>query len=449
MKLADLARELNIPNQSFLKFIRDFDLDLSECIKTNFDVKEDFERFARENVAFLRRYAEDLEASKSVEEIAENINQPSAKVAEVISKEKPVLYENGRYKASVSSFGIDNKLGGNYQFVYNYFGKNTKLTQRDFIGYQDLFYFISESLEPFLNNISVQNWGIHRPAGIVLYGPPGSGKIFWAHKIAEIIGFNFTEINSNYLGENLQEAPKYDFREYINNLMKQPKTLLFLDNFDRFMMPYKDDDPVDFCDEKSKQIILHYISHFEEQRVLMVGSASSLRKIDPELFAPGRFDLLIPVFPPNVKERTELLLFHMTKELVADATLLQILKHNNAHLLPFWQQTAAKMKVYSNTMVVDFTQSLKKRLRNIYTKNNSVEIEINANLLESAFKDASAKLTDRYLDEVQVFVQDVSRNNFADFQQRIDQLKTEINYYKIPPKQESSIGFRHSEQDKK
>ena len=47
MKLADLANELNIPTESFIKFIQDFDLELSECITTNFDVKEDFVKFAR------------------------------------------------------------------------------------------------------------------------------------------------------------------------------------------------------------------------------------------------------------------------------------------------------------------------------------------------------------------------------------------------------------------
>ncbi|MGZ5264809.1 MAG: ATP-binding protein, partial [Kaistella sp.] len=200
MKLAELAKELKISTESIIKFIQDFDLELSECIKTNFEVKEDFVKFARENIKFLKKYEKDLEQNKSVEDIAGTIHKSPEKVAEIISQEKPKLFDNGMYRSSVSSFGIDHQLGGNYQFVYDYFGKKTNLRERDFIGYRDLFFHISKALDPFINNTPLTDWGIHKPAGIILYGPPGSGKIFWATKIAEIIGYHFKEVKKYYLG---------------------------------------------------------------------------------------------------------------------------------------------------------------------------------------------------------------------------------------------------------
>ena len=221
MKLADLAKELNISTESFIKFITDFDLELSECINTNFDVKDDFVKFARENVAFLRKYEKDLEVDKSVEDIAENINQPTEKVAEIIKQEKPRLFDNGIYKSSVSSFGIDNKLGGNYQFVYDYFGRKTSLKERDFLGYRDLFFYISQELEPFINNVPLSDWGLHKPAGIILYGPPGSGKIFWANKIAEITGYLFKEIKKHYLGTSFVDGNNTTFKDYLDMIMKE------------------------------------------------------------------------------------------------------------------------------------------------------------------------------------------------------------------------------------
>jgi ATP-dependent 26S proteasome regulatory subunit len=51
-----------------------------------------------------------------------------------------------------------------------------------------------------LNPQQIKDWGINKPAGIILYGPPGSGKIFWANKIAEIIGYQFKEVKKHYLG---------------------------------------------------------------------------------------------------------------------------------------------------------------------------------------------------------------------------------------------------------
>ena len=445
MKLADLANELNIPTESFIKFIQDFDLELSECITTNFDVKEDFVKFARENIVFLKKYSEDLNQNKSIEDIAENIAQPSSKVAEIIKKEKPKLFDNGKYKSSVSSFGIDNQLGGNYKFVYNYFGKSTRLAERDFIGYRDLFFFISQNLEPFLSNLSVEDWGIHKPAGIVLYGPPGSGKIFWANKIAEIISYEFKEIKKHFLGTTYVDDQKITFNDFLIQMMKNEKVVLFLENFDELMSERGEEKSVKSCDEETKELILHHISHFEEEKILMVGGANSLLNIDKTLLAPGRFDVLIPIFPPNLKERAELLLYYMTENLSDEALLLQILTHNKAHQLPFWTDISKKMQAFSNTMVIDFTQSLKKRIRNIYLKDSETTIKITQKILDASLRDASSKLTATYLDQIQQFIFDVSLNNYEDFTQRIEALKIELDHYKLVAEPKKPIGFSHND----
>ena len=446
MKLADLAKELKIPTESFIKFIQDFDLELSECITTNFEVKNDFVKFARENIVFLRKYSEDLNQTKSIEEIAENIDQPKDQVAKIIQKDKPKLFDNGKYKSSVSSFGIDNQLGGNYKFIYNYFGKSTRLAERDFIGYRDLFFFISQTLEPYLSNISVQDWGIHRAAGIILYGPPGCGKIFWSNKIAEIIDYEFKEIKKHFLGTSFVDDQRITFNDFLIQMMKSEKTLLFLEDFDQLMSERSEDKSVKSCDEETKEIILHYISHFEKEQIVMVGAANSLETIDKEILAPGRFDILIPIFPPNIKERSEMLLFHMKEGLSEDALLLKILENNKAHQLPFWLETSKKMQAFSNTMLIDFTQSLKRRIRNLYQKDNSTTINITKKMLDASLRDASSKLTGTYLNQIQQFIFDVSLNNYEDFPVRIEALKKELEHYKIIDEPKKPIGFSHNEQ---
>ena len=446
MKLADLAQELKIPTESFIKFIQDFDLELSECITTNFEVKNDFVKFARENIIFLRKYSEDLSQKKSIEEIAENIDQPKDKVAQIIQKDKPKLFDNGKYRSSVSSFGIDNQLGGNYKFVYNYFGKSTRIAERDFIGYRDIFFFISQTLEPYLNNVSVQDWGIHRPAGIILYGPPGCGKIFWSKKIAEIINYEFKEIKKHFLGTSVVDDQKITFNDFLIQTMKSEKTLLFLEDFDQLMSERSEEKSVKSCDEETKEIILHYISHFEKEQIVMVGAANSLEAIDKEILAPGRFDILIPIFPPNIKERSEMLLHHMKEGLFPDALLLKILENNKAHQLPFWLETSKKMQAFSNTMLIDFTQSLKRRIRNLYQKDNSTSINITKKMLDASLRDASTKLTGTYLDQIQQFIFDVSLNNYEDFAVRIEALKKELEHYQIIDEPKKPIGFSHNEQ---
>lgn len=444
MKLIELAKELNVSAEAIKQFIQDFDLELVECISTNFEVKEDFEKFARENIEFLKLYEKDLGKTKTLEQIAETINQPKEKIEKAIKEANPNIFDNGFFKSSISSYGIDNKLGGNYQFVYDYFGHKTSLQKRDFIGYRDLFFYISGVLEPFLNPQQIKDWGINKPAGIILYGPPGSGKIFWANKIAEIIGYQFKEVKKHYLGTSFVDGTQTNFSDFLATVMKEEKILMFLDDFDDIMMSRKAENNVASCNLETQELILHYISKFEQENLLMVGSANSVSDINEEILAPGRFDVMIPVFPPNLAERSEIILYAMTKNLEKDSLLFKILKNNKADKIPFWNEVSSQMKVFSNTMLIDFTQSLKKRIKNEYQKTRNENLKIDQKLLKGALRDAAAKLTEEYLDQIARFLKDAIINNFDQFQQRIQNLKKELDTYKAVEEPRRIIGFHHN-----
>ena len=445
MKLAELARELKLNSQAIQKFIHEFNLELGQVLTANMEVTKDFEKFAREQGDFLHKFEEDLTKDKSAGQIAETLEKPVEEIQDVINKSN--IYDNGPFRSSVSTFGVDRRLGGNYHFVYDYFGKKTELAQRDFIGYRDLYFYIAEQLEPFIDPQSARDWGIRKPAGIVLYGPPGSGKIFWANKIAEVTGYKFKEVKKQYLGTSFVNGNKTSFNDFLIAMLTDEKVLLFVENFDEIMAERAANQSVISQNEETKDIVLHNIDKFAEEELLMVGSALSLKAIDSELQAPGRFDVLIPVFPPNQQERSEMILYHLTKDLNKDALLMKILENNEAGHVPFWKASAEKMKVFSNTMVKDFTQSLKRRLKNSYQKEKDSNIKIGQNLLDSAFRDAATKLTDEYLNQVGRFIHDVSVNNYDDFSHRIDDLKKELNSYRVADVPRRVIGFTHNEED--
>ncbi|QQV03657.1 MULTISPECIES: AAA family ATPase [Chryseobacterium] len=444
MKLIQLAKELDVSPEAIKCFIQDFDLVLTDCISANFEVKEDFEKFIRENVDFLKEYEKDLDKKKTVEQIAEKINQPKEQIEKAI-KEKNI-FDNGFYRSSVSSYGIDNKLGGNYKFVYDYFGNKTSLQQRDFIGYRDLFFYISGVLEPFLNPQQIKDWGINKPAGIILYGPPGSGKIFWANKIAEIINYQFKEVKKHYLGTSFVNGNQTSFNDFLLTMMKNDRVLLFLEDFDEIMMQRKADNDIAYTNLETQEIVLHHISKFESENLLMVGSANSVAEIDEEILAPGRFDVMIPVFPPNAAERAEIILFHITRNLDQDSLLYKILKKNHADKVPFWSDVASKMKVFSNTMLIDFTQSLKKRIKNAYQRTRNENLIMDETLLHGALRDAAAKLTQEYLNLVARFLTDVVINNFDDFQKRVQDIKTELQTYQVVEEPRRAIGFQNKQE---
>ena len=178
--------------------------------------------------------------------------------------------------------------------------------------------------------------------------------------------------------------------------------------------------------------------------LLMVVAADNLLGMDSEVFAPGRFDVKIPVFPPNQDERAQMILRYLTHHLEEDAVLMKILEYNEADHKPFWTEYSSKMKLFSNTMVIDFTQSVKKRLRNHYLKVKTHQFKIEKSLLEHSLIEAATKLTDEYLNSVQQFIFEVSANDYDAFTKRIEKLKHELETYKVVEMPRRQIGFHHN-----
>lgn len=95
-------------------------------------------------------------------------------------------------------------------------------------------------------------------------------------------------------------------------------------------------------------------------------------------------------------------------------------------------------------MLIDFTQSLKKRIKNLYQKNRNEKLKIDQKLINGALRDAAAKLTEEYLDQVARFLADAIINNFDEFRFRIQALKNELETYKVVEEPRREIGFHHN-----
>ncbi len=199
-------------------------------------------------------------------------------------------------------------------------------------------------------------------------------------------------MKKHYLGTSLIDGNQINFSDFLLAMMKENKMLLFLDDFDEIMMQRKADNDIASCNLEAQELILHYIGKFEKEGVLMVGSANSVSEIDEEILAPGRFDVMIPIFPPNASERSEIILYAMTRGLEEDSLLYKILKNNKADKVPFWHDVASRMKAFSNTMLIDFTQSLKKRIKDLYQRTRNEKLKIDQNLINGALRDALQNL---------------------------------------------------------
>ncbi len=438
MRLREFASKYKLSLESLQYFIHDFGIDLNFCFTDKFVVRPEFEAFVVKHLDFIRQYAEDKGRIKTVDVIAETIGVDKKKVAGFFMQNGVAEADLPHIKTNISSYQIHLMMGGQYDFVFKDIPEHRFVTN-SLIGYSDLFFYNMDMLDPFINEDQIKLWGISKPAGIILYGPPGSGKIFWAKRIADMIGYEFVHVYKDYM---LQTA--HTDGQHLNNFLKQqmerPKKLLFIENFDALW----DEDSKLFSSPETMELvntIFRYLQNGTKRELVIVGSVEVLSRLGDEITAPGRFDLHIPVFPPSADERTLLIHYHLIHDLVAESPLLAILKSNKANYPGYWAGVVAEMKLFSNTMIIDFTQALKKRLYAQYRRKNQTDIAITPPLLLACLNEAKAKLTEDYLRSCHVFIQEAKQNVAMEFPQRFMEMEYEFDSFMQKEEPIRKIGF--------
>lgn len=161
-----------------------------------------------------------------------------------------------------------------------------------------------------MNPEKAEQYGISVP-NILLYGPPGCGKTYFAEKMAEEIGINFMKIGPDDLSSTFVHGTQKRIGEIFHKAEVQAPTLLFLDEFD-CMVPKRSGDPnrqymTDEVDE-----FLTVLNDTAKRGVYVIAATNHPENIDSSVLRTGRIDEKIYVPMPD-KEARENLFRHELK----------------------------------------------------------------------------------------------------------------------------------------
>jgi transitional endoplasmic reticulum ATPase len=147
------------------------------------------------------------------------------------------------------------------------------------------------------------NLGI--PNGMLLYGPPGCGKTFFAEKMAEEIGFNFYQIKPSDIQSKWVNASQENIKNLFEEARKNAPSIIFLDELDA-LVPSRDNSSVNHMNTSAVNEFLAQMNNSGDDGVFIIGATNRPNSIDSAILRSGRLDKHIYLPPPDYEARKAL-----------------------------------------------------------------------------------------------------------------------------------------------
>lgn len=160
----------------------------------------------------------------------------------------------------------------------------------------------------------VSRYGIRIPRGILMHGPPGTGKTTIAKAIANTSGYNFISIKGPELLSKWVGESERGVREVFKKAKQASPCVVFFDEIDALVPTRGNDSGSHVTDNVVSQILTEMDGLEELQGVVVIGATNRLDIIDQAMLRPGRFDRIIEVPMPTKVGRGQILKIHAEKK---------------------------------------------------------------------------------------------------------------------------------------
>ena len=178
---------------------------------------------------------------------------------------------------------------------------------------------LTEIVEYLHNPEKYKEIGASMPKGILLVGPPGTGKTMLAKAVAGEASVPFFSISGSEFVEMFVGMGAAKVRDLFNQAKEKAPCIVFIDEIDA--IGKKRDGSMGGNDEREQTLnqLLTEMDGFEGNNgVIILAATNRPESLDPALTRPVRFDRRVPVELPDLKGREEILKVHAKKIRIAE-----------------------------------------------------------------------------------------------------------------------------------
>ena len=216
---------------------------------------------------------------------------------------------------------IMKKAGGQNSMMFNMGKSNAKIYVQstngikfsDVAGEDEAKESLTEIVDYLHNPQKYEEIGAKMPKGLLLVGPPGTGKTMLAKAVAGEANVPFFSMSGSEFVEMFVGMGASKVRDLFSQAKEKAPCIIFIDEIDAIGGKR---DGINRNDEREQTLnqLLTEMDGFEGNTgVVILAATNRPETLDPALTRPGRFDRRVPVELPDLKGREEILKVHAKK----------------------------------------------------------------------------------------------------------------------------------------
>ncbi len=173
--------------------------------------------------------------------------------------------------------------------------------------------------------------GARVPRGILLHGPPGTGKTMLAKAVAHESNATFFAQSASSFVEMFAGLGAARIRRLFRQARKESPAIIFIDELDA-VGATRGKDISGEKDQTLNQLLVELDGFSARDQIVVIAASNMLDRLDPALLRPGRFDRQIFVSPPDLKGRRAILDVHTRNKPLAENVDLDLVARQTSGL---------------------------------------------------------------------------------------------------------------------